>query len=372
MIKENIGYGYNDVTIVPAEISEVCSRSECNPFYADNDLPIFVAPMSSVISIENYQEFIDEGVTPVIPRSVPLDERVAMLLNGIWTAVSLQEFVDLFIEEESDYYETIITGVKYNVCVDIANGHMTHLYDLCEKAKRESMLRGYELNIMTGNIANVETYRYICGCNKTMQEEFGINTVDYIRCGIGAGFGCITASNVSTYYPMASLIDEIKHVKNVEEYAPLIIADGGVRNYSDVIKALALGADYVMIGSLFAKCIESCGTKIRKFDEFGSYYEYKNNDEAIEDFNNGVKMMTKFYGMASAAGQIAISGIKTKTAEGITKYVDVEFKLSKWCENMAAYIRSAMSYCNCFTLEEFIGNVDLIVNSISAINSVNK
>lgn len=190
MIREEIGYSYNDVTIIPAEISEVGSRSECNPFYRDNDLPIFAAPMSSVISEENYQDFIDEGVTPVIPRSVPLNERVTMLLNGIWTAVSLQEFIDLFIEDESDYYETIITGVKYNVCVDIANGHMLRLYDICERAKRESIARGYELVIMTGNIANAETYNYICWCNKTMQEELGINTVDYIRCGIGAGFGC--------------------------------------------------------------------------------------------------------------------------------------------------------------------------------------
>ena len=98
MIREEIGYSYNDVTIIPAEISEVGSRSECNPFYRDNDLPIFAAPMSSVISEENYQDFIDEGVTPVIPRSVPLNERVTMLLNGIWTAVSLQEFIDLFID----------------------------------------------------------------------------------------------------------------------------------------------------------------------------------------------------------------------------------------------------------------------------------
>lgn len=190
MIQDKIGYSYNDVTIVPAEISEVSSRSECDPFYSDNDLPIFAAPMSSVISEENYQDFIDEGITPVIPRSVPLHNRIELLLSGIWTAVSLQEFVDLFIEEESDYFEAIIKGVKFNVCVDIANGHMLHLYDLCEKAKRESITRGYELNIMTGNIANVETFNYICGCNKTMQQEFGINTIDYIRCGIGAGSGC--------------------------------------------------------------------------------------------------------------------------------------------------------------------------------------
>ena len=144
MIQKQIGYSYNDVTIIPSEVSEVSSRSECNPFYIDNDLPIFAAPMSSVISEENYQDFIDEGITPIIPRSVPLNNRIELLLSGVWTAVSLQEFIDLFVDEESDYYESIITGLKFKVCVDIANGHMLRLYDLCERAKRESIVRGYE------------------------------------------------------------------------------------------------------------------------------------------------------------------------------------------------------------------------------------
>ena len=51
---------------------------------------------------------------------------------------------------------------------------------------------------------------------------------------------------------------------NDEDILPKIIADGGIRNYDHVIKALALGADYVMIGSLFAQCIESAGEKTYK------------------------------------------------------------------------------------------------------------
>ena len=96
-----------------------------------------------------------------------------------------------------------------------------------------------------------------------------MRVIDFIRVGIGGGSGCITTSNVSTHYPQASLIDECYNIKKqllleTEDILPKIIADGGIRNYDHVIKALALGADYVMIGSLFAQCIESAGEKTNK------------------------------------------------------------------------------------------------------------
>ena len=110
--------------------------------------------------------------------------------------------------------------------------------------------------------------------------------------------GCITSSNTSIHYPMASLINDVFQVKqslqliadSTGKKLPYIIADGGIRNYSDVIKALALGSDYVMIGSLFASLYESCAKTV-KID--------------------GIKYK-EFYGMASKQGQIAINGKKTK------------------------------------------------------------
>ena len=84
------------------------------------------------------------------------------------------------------------------------------------------------------------------------------------------------------------------------------------------------------------------------------------------------KCTVKFFGMASADGQKSIDGKKTKTAEGITKYLPVEYTLYGWTKNMIAYLRSAMSYCNSFNLNDFIGKQTLIPNSISEINAVNK
>jgi hypothetical protein len=292
---------------------------------------------------------------------------------------------------------------------------------------------------MTGNIANPETYKWICEFNRLC----GNNVIDYIRVGIGGGSGCITTSNVSIHYPQASLIDECYQVKQSllslhddlgelkyeESLCPKIVADGGIRNYDHVIKALALGADYVMIGSVFSQCIESAGEKTCKhidqkistkfpLDRYKDFYKddkgnwwghytdefikqlikpweidiayaikrYGELDNEVSEargkYNNKLKDLAcdkfigpidvKFFGMASADGQKSINGKKTKTAEGITKYLPVKYTLSSWVENMVSYLRSAMSYCDCFTLEEFIGKPTLIVNSISEIHAVNK
>ena len=76
--------------------------------------------------------------------------------------------------------------------------------------------------------------------------------------------------------------------------------------------------------------------------------------------------------MASADGQKAINGEKTKTSEGITKWLPVKYTLKKWTENMVSYLRSAMSYTNCRDLDSFIGETMLIVNSPQEVAAVNK
>lgn len=412
------GYSYNDLTIIPSIISDINSRSECNPFIDDinNLLPIFTAPMASVVNEDNLDVFIKNGITPIIPRNIDIERRKYLINQNHWVALSLKEFEDLFINNAQD--RQVDSSVHYFICVDIANGHMHSLYTKCVLAKQLSKKLGYKLTIMTGNIANPDTYKWICNFN--MQSK--IRVIDFIRVGIGGGSGCITTSNVSTHYPQASLIDECYNIKKQllletedidEDILPKIIADGGIRNYDHVIKALALGADYVMIGSLFAQCIESAGEKTNKtlmsqmplripierykdfeIDAEGNWTAYYTHEyiinsvepcqfgSSIEKYNEKVTSFkkkqfiggidVKFFGMASSDGQKSISGKKTKTAEGITKYLPVKFTLKGWVDNMISYLRSAMSYTDCHNLNEFIGKPNLIPNSISEIQAVNK
>lgn len=385
ILKNKIGYSYDDVTIVPEKISSVSHREECDCLTKDNMLPIFTAPMTSIVNYKNYKVFENNNIIPIIPRSDLLDIRKKLMSDGVWVALSLSEFKDIFIDN-TIFDNALCTGKRYKVCIDIANGHMQLLYDLCVSAQKIAMQNGYFTELMVGNIANPETYKYMCELN----EKSGFHVVSYVRCGIGGGSGCITSSNTGIHYPQASLIDECHKIKaEYDDLCPYIIADGGIRNYCDVTKALALGADYVMIGGLFASMVESANVrgwvenKFLKFihnlyDDNGYYTDYY--DEITYDNKwgwfdkNGLigRVYNTFFGMASKEGQLAISGQKTKTSEGISKNVEVTQKLPTWAENMKSYLKSTMSYCNCTSLAEFIGDVDLIVNSSGEQCRVNK
>ena len=156
MLIEKIGYSYNDVTLVPEIISNVSSRSECNPFIENNFLPIFTAPMASVVNEQNIDKFYDNGIIPIIPRNIDLKSRIKLMNEQQWVALSLSEFNDLFINNYLDRINDFRTA--YFICVDIANGHMKSLYNMCKIAKKNAIAGKYKLKIMTGNIANPNTY----------------------------------------------------------------------------------------------------------------------------------------------------------------------------------------------------------------------
>lgn len=414
MILNKTGYGYNDLTIIPSEISEISSRSECDPFVNGN-LPIFASPMSTITNEKNISIWKQNHITPIVPRNIDFNYRVKSIFNGEWVALSLSEFKQLFIEQSdftvNDYDNP--SKYTYRICVDLANGHMKSLYETINQAKELSRANGYNLIIMTGNIANPETYEWICRNAE----------VDYIRLSIGSGANCITATQSSIYYPIATLIDECYKIKckilstskdqhdcfgittpyhseidvadnfNCIKYKskPYIVADGGVRGYADVIKALGLGADYVMIGSVFTKLFESAGPlEINKFvTDFDNKtgivtLDYDDTPINIWDINTSEEtkrniindfgpFFKESYGMSTKKAQRLINpNAKTKTSEGCYKTVEVKETIYQWTDNMISYLKSAMSYTNKRVLSQFIGKVDMIVNSNSSIMSVNK
>ena len=341
-------YTYKDVTIVPSIVSHIEHREECNPYYEDGMLPLFTAPMDTVVNDKNFDLFEQNHINAILPRieQYPIDVRVEYATKGKWAAFSLKEFEKIFCNE----HKKLPTTHKIKALIDVANGHMDLIIELSKNAKA---IYGKNIEIMAGNIANPKTYL-----------EYAKAGIDYVRCGIGSGFGCLSTSNTGVHWPMASLINKIKDEKNkIEgEYygigsigttfksVPKIIADGGIRNYSDIIKALALGADYVMVGSVFAKMYESAAQKEEKDGE----------------------IFATFYGMASREGQIAMNGKKTKTSEGVKKLIKVEYRMQGWVENFIDYLRSAMSYTGNDTLEKFVTWTNLIVNSKNAVDVVNK
>lgn len=368
IIENKIGYSYKDVTIVPSVTSKVMSRKNVNPFDVHGKLPIFTAPMSCVVNQNNCNLFENNNIYVVIPTTVYLETRINMLFTGDkFISFSISEAQQLVVNEESQSrfkeFET------YRICIDCANGHMEYLLSICDQIKEFAAKHNCHIEIMTGNIANPNSYI-----------EYNKHKIDYVRVGIGGGSGCITSSNTGVHYPMASLIDDICYVRStIEVPYTKIIADGGIRNYSDVIKALALGADYVMIGGLFTECLEAASDEYSydvKKDKFYqadvSVDKYNGYEQHKREYIKKHKLFHEVYGMSTKRVQKMRGNDTLKTSEGTQHYTEVKYTLKQWAENMESYIRSAMSYTNCFKLSQFQTYTKLIVNSANAINSVNK
>lgn len=280
----NKKFDFKDVTLVPETITSINSRSQINIFTEDNKLPIFVSPMDTVVDLENYDLFLDKKLEVCLPR----------FLHGgkTFSSISLDDF-----EKVLEWYGDDNLDEEINILVDIANGHMVKLYDLCKKFCEVRTNPKHRL--IVGNIANPKTY-----------EKFAELGVDFIRVGIGGGSGCLTSANTGVHYPMASLINECYQIKKNGNYTTKIIADGGFRNYDDIIKALALGADYVMLGGVLNKTLESCSpTKLFKLITLS-------DERSLYLWNRFPKTRKYFYK--------EFRGMSTKESEG----TGITFKMS--------------------------------------------
>jgi IMP dehydrogenase/GMP reductase len=345
-------FDFDDILIVPSVKTYITSR------YKDIRLPkrfpLFTAPMDTVVDGNNMHIFLENKINVTLPRTVKYEEYITH------NATPASVFFSFGFDDLDRFYKGNfkIFHKNANILIDVANGHMQKIVDYCKEIKR---LRP-DIIIMVGNIANPETYRWYCKNN----------CVDYVRIGIGNGNGCLTTKQSGIGYPMASLIYEIRQIKNEFEKdddsdidPPEIVADGGMKDYSDIVKSLALGADYVMIGSLFNKAFESAadnylyGIKLKQ--ETAKYF-----------FDKGYPVKKYFRGMSTKEAQKAMGKTKFKTSEGVVRFRKVEYYLQGWVENFEHYLRNAMSYANAKTLREFIGKTEICQISKNAYDRFNK
>ena len=263
-------FDWNDITIIPDTLSTIASRSEINPLQ-NGKLPIFTAPMDMVIDENNISEFELNNVNVCLPRNVKFD---SLKNDNYFYSYGLDEMIELFESGKE---------LPKKVLIDVANGNMFKLWEISKRIKEKY---GNNIELMVGNIANPDTYRKYC--------EIG---VDWIRVGIGGGSACTTSANVSIHFPMASLVNECYEISKEFDNPTKILADGGFRSFSDIIKALALGAHACMLGGIFNKCLESCSDNFLK-DSVGIFHLI-DEERAITNFNSGIDVWKYYRGMST-------------------------------------------------------------------------
>jgi IMP dehydrogenase/GMP reductase len=330
-------YSLDEICLIPTTLSGVEHRGDVNLLTNKNNYPIFTAPMASIVDDSNYQTLKNHKLNVIIPRSVDFNMRLAFFKDGEWVAFGFKEASVIFEKLE------IGEGIVLRLCIDQANGHMESLLSLCKKYKDKF---GERIKIMTGNIANPYAYRHYAAAG-----------VDYIRCSIGSGNVCTTSVQTGMHYPMGSLLTKLKEEKEFIKKAielkanyrsvPKIIADGGFKRIDQCVKALALGADFVMLGEILAKSEEACGTIVAERNKYG----FKSRE---------------YFGMSTEKAQILVNNASffkvedftPKHTEGQVKTVDIEYKLSEWLGDFEHALRSSMSYAGAKRLDQFIGKVN--------------
>lgn len=322
-------FDFNDITLVPEILTTIKSRDEVNPLTCDNMLPLFTAPMDTVISRYNYHLFKNLGINVCMSRNESVWD------TDCFESMSQKEFEYFLTAYKIKYFNS---NVRKRILIDTANGHMESLYDVVKEFCLNRYSDKHEL--MIGNIANPKTFRKYAELN-----------VDYVRVGIGGGSACLTSANTGIHYPMASLIEDCYKIKKELGSNTKIVADGGFKNFDEIIKALAIGADYVMIGGILNKTLESCA-KIKFFNLIN--ISHQTAEKLWEKYPIIRKYMYKsFRGMSTKEVQKKWNKNKLRTSEGIVKLNKVEYRLEKWVDNFKDYLKSAMSYTNSKNLNEF-------------------
>lgn len=334
-------FDFDDILIEPATLSSIRSRSEINSRTVLGELPLMTAPMDTVINQDNFHLFKNKGITPVLPR-IP-EPSSDWVDYSHFLSYSLTDFQKLFLREKI----SVLDGNRIYALIDVANGHMNDLYEAAKKAK---IMYNEEMYLMVGNVANPETFSKYC--------QIG---VDMVRIGIGNGNGCLTTVQTGVGYPMASLIKECYNIKNKKHYMGVqtpyttkIVADGGFKKYSDIIKALALGADYVMLGSILNRCLESAGETTKENGEVVNQF----SEESRKMFHVEIPLFKTFRGMSTKEVQKSWGKLDLTTSEGVVRRHNVEYTLEGWVKNFEDYLKSAMSYTGKKELRDFIGGVN--------------
>ncbi|NDA63552.1 MAG: GMP reductase [Chitinophagia bacterium] len=228
-----------------------------------------------------------------------------------------------------------------NICIDVANGYTDNFVDFCNKVRNHF---GKSPIIMAGNV-----------CTPEMVQELILHGgVDIVKIGIGPGSACTTRLKTGIGYPQLSAIDECSHaahgLKSDDKRLGLICADGGCRTPSDVVKAFAANADFVMLGGMLAGT-EEC--------EGEWEYEYKMRsggwqpiDPQYEDVEKRKTKLT-FYGMSSHKAQEKYGGIKNyRASEGRVMTVPYKGSSSIIIEDVLGGIRSACAYVGASSLKD--------------------
>ena len=326
---------YDDVLLVP-QYSDIRSRSDIDISIDLGKglrlgLPVISSPMDTVSEAEMAVAMSAHGGVAIVHRYNTAEKQARMISIALEKNRDENMLIGAAIGITDDFLNraAILKAIGTDfVCVDVAHGH----HVLMEEALKTLRYKfGDDMHIMAGNVATLE------GINDLA--DWG---ADSVRCNIGGGSICST--RIQTGHGMPGLQTIFECAKTDRDVK--IIADGGIKNSGDIVKALAAGADAVMCGSLFAGTNEAPGKVIE--DKDGNRWKL-------------------YRGMASKEAQIGWRG-KYSSHEGISTTIPYRGPVSKILEDIERGIRSGFSYSGAKDLATLHAKAQFIEQTTSGLS----
>jgi IMP dehydrogenase len=323
---------YDDILLSP-QYSNIKSRTDIDIGSALGgrehfSLPIIASPMDTISGVAMAHAMYDAGGLCVFHRYNTIKKQASQVHEAIRGRGAMTPAAAIGVTGEYLDRATALYGAGARIlCVDVAHGHHVLVKNALEELRK---VFGNTVHIMAGNVATLEGFVDVA--------TWG---ADSVRVGVGGGSICSTRIQTGHGIPtLESIIATrvAKHggrLKNVK-----VIADGGIKSSGDIVKALACGADFVMVGSLLAGSDECPG-------------------EIIETRKGKFKA---YRGMASKDAQLEWRG-KTASLEGVSTVVPYRGPAATTLAELARGIRSGLSYSGARSIRDLQEKAQFVIQS---------
>lgn len=318
---------YNDVLLCPRcseleHLSDADIKVDCG--YLSGVYPIINAPMDKVCSVPLIKFMDDIGCATTIHRWFNSPEEQIKFFEECNIKNELKCFVSVgnvakwqdWIEKLFEY--RIKSDNYFNILVDVANGDTKSCVDTIEYIRKNGPA---SIQIMAGNVATKSGFRRL--------QEAGAN---FIRVGIGGGSICSTRLATGFGIPTLTSVMDCASVKD-DAY---IVADGGIENSGDICKAMAAGADLVMVGKMLASTSLSNGEKV----EVDGHKFVRYSGMASKEANEKLKSKKSVVSIEGVSGLIPYTGETEEVVKNIIANLQSAVAYYAGCRNWKEFKRS--------------------------------
>ena len=324
---------FDDVALVPQYSSVLPSETITSTKLANNlilQTPLISSAMDTVTESEMAIALSKSGGIGIIHRNLSIEKQVKEVKK-----VKKNNFLvggAIGVNSKDIERADELSKAKVDIIViDTAHGHTQKVLYMIKKIKKKLK----KCVLCAGNIATGKAAKFLADSG-----------VDIVKVGIGPGSICTTRLVTGIGVPQLSAVLQVK--KALKNYKTRIISDGGIKFSGDLAKAIAAGADAVMIGSLFSGTTESPG-KI-----------FKHKGKLFKNFRGMGSVGAMSIGSADRYYQKKFKNISKYVPEGVEGIVKFKGPVNKIIYNLIGGLKSSMGYLGAKTIKDLQKNGEFV------------